>query len=153
MASDWTRRGIEKMFEMFFRASAAQTSSMSVALCTGATTPAATHVTLGQLTQINAGNGYTAGGASMVRNATDFDTITTGSDMLIQLKDVVWTASGGSIPASGSAARWAVLTDHADSAGNTNEIYAYWDLASDRTVSDTQTLTLQNCELKISDIN
>lgn len=65
---------------------------------------------------------------------------------LVQIKDVSWTASGGSIPSSGSGARYAVLTDDNATVGN-REVLAYWDLTSDRTVSDGQTLTLQDLEI------
>jgi len=30
-------------------------------------------------------------------------------------------------------------------------VYAYWDLISDRSVVDGQTLTLQNCELRLTE--
>jgi hypothetical protein len=69
---------------------------------------------------------------------------------LIQLKNLVWTASGGPIPASGNGAWWAVLTTDEVTVGN-RQVVAYWDLAADRTVSDTQTLTLQDCELRLNE--
>jgi len=103
------------------------------------------------MTEIAAGNGYTAGGYQLSRNATDWDSLTendTDNRGEIQIKDLVWTASGGTIPASGNGARWAVLTDDNATQGS-REIYAWWDLTSDRSVSDTQTLTLQDCEIRI----
>jgi hypothetical protein len=106
-----------------------------------------------ELTEIATGNGYSLGGIAVARNSTDFDVLTeddTNDWALIQLKDIVWTASGGSIPASGNGARWALLTDaHATPASR--EIIAYFDLVSDRTVSSGQTLTLQNCELRLTE--
>jgi hypothetical protein len=69
---------------------------------------------------------------------------------LVQVKDIAWTASGGSIPASGNGARYAVLTDDNGTVGS-REVYAYWDLTADRTVSVGQTLTLQNLELRLNE--
>ena len=109
--------------------------------------------TLNDLTEINAGNGYTAGGFSLTPNTTDFDVLTeddTNDKGILQIKDVQWTATGGNIPASGNDARYAVLTD--DNATVTDrEVYAYWDLSTDRSVSDGQTLTLQDCEIDINE--
>jgi hypothetical protein len=105
------------------------------------------------LTEIAAGQGYTAGGISLARNTTDFDVWTEddGNDRaLIQLKDMVWTAAGGNLPASGNGARWACLTDDNATPAN-REVIAAFDLVSDRTISDTQTLTLQNCEIRLTE--
>jgi hypothetical protein len=87
------------------------------------------------------------------KDATDFDVITeddTNDWGRVQVKDLVWTASGGPIPASGDGARYAIFTDDNGTIGS-REVYAYWDLTSDRTVSDGQTLTLQDCELRITE--
>ena len=54
--------------------------------------------------KIAAGNGYTANGISVARNTTDWDVLTqddTNDRALVQLKNIVWTASGGPIPSSG----------------------------------------------------
>jgi hypothetical protein len=124
-----------------------------VALVTSATAPTADTNTLGDLTQIAAGNGYTSGGIAVARNSTDFDTLTeddTNDRGDLQIKDLTWTASGGSIPGSGNGARYAVLTDD-NATVNSREVYAYWDLTSDRSVSTGQTLTLQNLEIRLSE--
>jgi len=60
------------------------------------------------------------------------------------IDNVVFTASGGNLPASGDGARWAVLLDGNVSGSN---VLAYFDLVSDRTVSDTQTLTIAAAEI------
>lgn len=99
-----------------------------------------------------AGNGYTTGGYQLTPNTTDFDTLTeedTSDYGAVLVKDVVWTASGGTIPASGDGARYAVITDDNGTVGS-REVYAWWDLTSDRIVSSSQTLTLQNLELRIT---
>ena len=121
-----------------------------VALVTSAVAPTADHNTLGQLTEIAAGNGYISGGISLTPGATDFD-VHSEDDAndrgLVQIKDLVWTASGGDLPGSGDGARYAILTDDNATVAN-REIYGYFDLTSDRSVSDGQTLTVQNMEMR-----
>lgn len=151
MASGWTNKGKAHVLGIPFR-NATEKTNYYVALVTSATAPTADTNTLSDLTQIAAGNGYTTGGFQLTPNATDFDVLTEddGADTgYIQIKDVTWTASGGSIPASGSGARYAVLIDDNATVGS-REVYAWWDLTSDRSVSDTQTLTLQNLQLTIT---
>jgi hypothetical protein len=124
-----------------------------VALVTSATAPTQDINTLGELTEIAAGNGYTSGGFQLAKNSTDWDVWTeddTNDRGLIQIKDITWSASGGSIPDTGNGARYAVLTDDNGTVGS-REVYAYWDLSSDRSVSDGQDLTLQDCELRINE--
>lgn len=125
-------------------------ASFYLALCTSATTPTADTNKLSDLTEIATGNGYTAGGYALNRDSTDFDVISEQDSLdraYIQIKDVVWTASGGPIPSSGGGARWAVLTN----ADSDPDVLAYFDLVSDRTVSDGQTLTLQDCEIRLNE--
>ena len=148
----WTNKGKFRMLDWVFRATAAPTN-FYVALVTSAVAPAADINTKSELTEIVNGQGYTTGGISLTKNATDFDVLTeddTNDRGLIQIKDLVWTASGGPIPASGNGARYAVFTDDNVTQGS-REIIGYWDLVSDRTVSDTQTLTLQDCELRLNE--
>lgn len=148
----FTNKGKYRTLEDRFRAVAAPTNYY-VALVTSATAPDADTNVLGDLTEINAGNGYTSGGFQLTPGATDFDVLTeddANDRAFVQIKDIAWTASGGNIPASGSGARYAVLTDDDGTIAN-REVLAYWDLGSDRTVSDTQTLSLNNCELRINE--
>lgn len=150
--SGWTNKGKYKVLGWALRGETPPTN-LKVALVTSAVAPTQDINTLGQLTEITAGNGYTTGGFNLTRNATDFDVWTeddTNDRGLIQVKDVVWTATGGSIPISGGGARYAVLLDDNATVAN-REVYAYWDLVSDRTVSVGQTLTLQDCELRINE--
>lgn len=148
----YTNRG--KFLELGFayRGTALPTNYF-VALVTSAVAPTADTNTFGELTQIAIGNGYVTGGISLTPNATDFDVYTEddGTDIAnVQIRDLVWTASGGSIPGSGSGARWAVLTDDNVTVAS-RQVLAYWDLVSDRTVSTGQTLTLQNLELRATE--
>lgn len=145
-----TNRGKFMIFDGYFRNVAAQIpTTFYVALCTSATAPTADTNTLSELTQIAAGNGYTSGGIAVARNNTDWDVLTeddTGDQAILQIKDLVWTASGGTLPASGGGARYAVLTDDNATVAS-RRIIAFWDLVSDRSVSSGQSLTLQNCEI------
>jgi hypothetical protein len=147
-----TNRGKFNMLGRYFRAVAFPTN-LYIALVTSATAPVADTNLKSELTEIAGGNGYTTGGYSLTRNSTDFDVLTEddGNDRaLVQLKDIVWTAGGGPIPASGNGARYAVLTDDNATQGN-REIEWFWDLVSDRSVSVGQTLTLQNCEIRLTE--
>jgi hypothetical protein len=154
----WTNKGMFSVLDAVYRNNGAPTNFF-VALVTSATAPSSDINTLGELTQIATGNGYTDGGFSLNRNATDFDVLTevdSGSPDLddyafIQIKDVVWTASGGTIPASGNGARYAVLTDDNGTVAS-REVWHWWDLTSDRTVSDGQQLTLQDLQIDIRDV-
>lgn len=151
MASGITNKGKYKLLDWVFRGTALPTN-FYIALITSAATPTADTNTFSELTEIAAGNGYTAGGISLTKNSTDFDTLTeddTGDKGLVQLKDIAWTASGGSLPASGNGARYAILTDDNATQGS-RLVLAWWDLVSDRSVSVGQPLTLQNCELDLT---
>lgn len=148
----WTNKGKAHVLGVTFRGVSPPTNYY-VALVTSAVAPSADTNTLSQLTEIANGNGYTTGGYQLSRNSTDFDTLTendTDDRGELQIKDVIWTASGGNLPGSGSGARYAVLTDDNGTVGS-REVYLYWDLSSDRTVSTGQALTLQNCEIRINE--
>ena len=99
---------------------------------------------LTDLTEITAGNGYTAGGETVARNlTTGFDSLTeddANDQGTIQLQDVTWTASGGTIPLSGDGARYPVLID------DSNNVICSWDLNTDVTVSSGQNLVIRNAE-------
>jgi len=143
-----TNRGKFNILDHVFRNNAIPTN-FYVRLVTSATAPTADTNVASDLTEISAGNGYSAGGYQLSRNATDFDTLTeddTNDRGLVQVKDVVWTASGGSI----AGARYAVLTDD-NTSDSARDVYAYWDLSSNRTISDGQTLTLQDLEIRINE--
>lgn len=148
----WTNKGKYKILGWTLR-SETEPTNFYMALVTSATAPTQDIDTLGELTQIAVGNGYADGGYQLAKNSTDWDVWTeddTNDRGLIQIKDIVWTASGGPIPLSGNGARYAVLTDDNGTIGS-REVYAYFSLVSDRSVSDTQTLTLQDCELRINE--
>ncbi len=147
-----TNRGKYWTLDWVFRGATLPTNYY-VALVTSAVAPDPDINTLSELTQIATGNGYTDGGYSLTPNGTDFDVLTEvdASDRAdIQVKDVTWSASGGSIPDTGDGARYAVLTDDNGTVGS-RIIIGWWDLVSDRTVSDGQDLTLQDLELRLQE--
>ena len=148
----WTNRGKYSVLDWAFRGATIPTNFF-VALVTSATAPLVTHNTFGELTEITAGNGYATGGFSLTPNGTDFDSLVeddTADKALLQIKDVAWTATGGNIPSAGNGARYAVLLDDNGTIGS-RLVLAFWDLTSDRTVSDTQTLTLIDLELDLTE--
>ncbi len=147
-----TNRGKYNTLNIKYR-NGTEPTNFYVALFTSAASPTADTNTKSELTEIANGNGYTTGGISINRDATDFDVLTeddVNDRAIIQLKDLVWTASGGTLPGSGGGARWACLTDDNATQGS-REIDTFWDLVSDRSVSSGQTLTLQNCEIRLLD--
>lgn len=153
MASGFTNRGKKIILDYYFRRQGTLPTNFYLALVTSAATPTADTNTFSDLTEIASGNGYTAGGFSLTPNTTDFDTMTeddTGDLAKTLLKDIAWTASGGSIPASGNGARYAILTDDNATQGS-RVVIAYFDLSADRTVSVGQVLTLQDVELRLTE--
>lgn len=148
----WTNKGKAMALGVTFQDIAVQTNYY-IALVTSANVPDADTNTLSELTEIAAGNGYTTGGYSLTPGNTDFPTLLeddTNDLGSIEIKDIVFTASGGSIPSSGDGARYAVLTDDNVTIGS-REVYKTFDLISDRAVSDGQTLTLQDCIIRIDE--
>lgn len=92
--------------------------------------PAATNSVKADLTEISAGNGYTAGGTATTPTLSE----TTGTAKLV-LSDVVFTASGGSI----GPFRYAVIYN--DTAASDNLI-AWYDYGSSITLADGETFTV-----------
>lgn len=95
------------------------------------TAPVATNTVKANLTEISAGNGYTAGGAA----ATISSSAQTGGVYKLVLADVVFTASGGSI----GPFRYVVLYD--DTATN-DELIAWWDYGSAVTLAAGESFTV-----------
>jgi hypothetical protein len=151
MASGWTNKGRRLVLAHCFQGVALPTN-WYVALVTAAVVPNADTNTLSELTQIANGNGYTTNGVALAKNSTDFDVLTEDdtSDLAkVQIKDLVWTAAGGALPASGNGAAYAVLTDDNATAGSRN-VYFFWDLSGPLSVSSGQPITLQDCEMRIA---
>lgn len=140
-----TNRGMYRLA----RAALANTSVPTVfylLLVTADNVPTRSTNTFSELTEIAAGNGYTSGGISVARNTTDWDTSTendSDNTLTILLKDETWTASGGSIPISGNAAAYVVLTDD-NATLNSRDVIAYHSLGGNITVGNGQPLTISN---------
>lgn len=152
----WTNKGAFSVLGVYLRAATAPTN-FYVALVTSAAAPTVDTNTLSQLTELANGNGYTTGGIQITRgdgsSGIGFDVLTeddSGDRAYAQLEDLVWTASGGTLPSSGGA-RYAVLTDDNGTVGSRLVLF-WWDLSSDRSVSDTQNLTLSNAEIGIDTV-
>lgn len=149
----WTNRGKFAILGTYFRGAAIPGSAFAVFLAVAADAPTVDDNVKTDVTEIATGNGYSAGGINVARDSTDWDTLTeddTNDRALAQIKDLVWTASGGPIPASGNGARYALLTDQNATVGS-REMLAFFDLSSDRSITDTQTLTLQNIEVRLTE--
>lgn len=96
------------------------------------TAPTATHTSLSQITEITAGNGYTAGGTA-IANCTISET---GGTATVVGDQVVFTASGGSI----GPFRYAVMyNDTATSPADA--LVASWDYGSSITLASGETFT------------
>ena len=94
--------------------------------------PVATNAVLGDLTEITAHNGYSAGGNTpTITSATE----TTGTLKLI-LADTVFAASGGSI----GPFRYVVLYNSTPTSP-LKPLIGWWDYASSITLNDTETFT------------
>ena len=151
MASLVTNRGKYFILNSTFRAGTIPTNYYAV-LLTNDTVPTVDHNILSDVAEIASGNGHASGGTSLTPGATDMDVITeddTNDRALIQLKDIVFTASGGAIPASGNGISHMALTDD-NVTVNSREVYVTWDLSGPHTVSDGQTITVQDAEIRIS---
>lgn len=110
--------------------------TLKVMLCN--TAPVATNDYKTQLTEITAGNGYSAGGTTSAQSTS---AETTGTYKLV-IADVVFTASGGTI----GPFRYPDLyndTPTANSQGaNPDPLIAWWDYGSSITLNSGETFTV-----------
>lgn len=149
--SDWTNRGKLRQLECVYQGEALPTN-FYIVLVTAAVAPGTTTKTMSELTEIAEGNGYVSGGYEL--NLDDVDFMMASEDDIndhaeVEIKPVQWDAVGGPIPESGDGARYAVLTDAHATLGS-REIWAYWDLASDRSIDADQTLVLDGLTLRLA---
>jgi hypothetical protein len=96
------------------------------------TAPVATNSVKADLTEISAGNGYTAGGNTA---AVTSSAQTSGTYKLVLGDPATWTASGGSI----GPFRYAVLYN--DTASN-KELIGWWDYGSSITLASGESFAV-----------
>lgn len=106
------------------------TDTLKIAL-TNAAPNVATHTVLANITELGAGNGYTAGGID-TQNATS----RAGGTTSITGTDVVWTASGSMGPF-----RYAVLYNDTPTSP-ADPLIGYWDYGSSVTLANGETFTV-----------
>lgn len=102
--------------------------------------------------EIAAGSGYSSGGINITLDATGTPTVTEddANDRAdFTIRNMVLTASGGSIPASGGGARYIVITDD-NGTLNSREVYAWFDLGSDRVAADGQSISATGFKIRIA---
>lgn len=105
--------------------------TLKVLLCN--TAPVATNSVKADLTEISAGNGYTAGGtAASISSSAQ----TTGTYKLV-IGDVTFTASGGSI----GAFRYPTLYNDTPTSP-ADPLIGYWDYGSSITLLDGESFTV-----------
>ena len=95
--------------------------------------PVATNTVFANLTEIAAGNGYTAGGTA----ATISSSVQTSGTYKLVLADVVFTASGGSI----GPFRYVVLYNDKPTSP-ADPLIGWWDYASAVTLNTGETFTV-----------
>lgn len=100
------------------------------------TVPVNTNTVDGNLTEISAGNGYTAGGTvigSTAYSQTAGTATLTGSN-------VVFTASGGTI----GPFRYVVAVNRTAGSASNRPLILWWDYGSAITLNDTETFTVDH---------
>ncbi len=95
--------------------------------------PVATNSVFADLTEIAAGNGYTAAGTS----AQNAGTRSTGT-MTLTGTNITWTASGGTI----GPFRYIVIYNDTPTSP-ADPLIAWWDYGSNLTLNDTETFTIK----------
>jgi len=149
----WTNRGKFLLLDWVFGGEPLP-NNFYVMLITADNVPTVDTNTLSELTEIADGNGYTEGGYELTPGAGDFDVIIeddVNNLARIQIKDILWTATGGTIPASGNGARYVVLTDDSESSAaalGDRQIIAVWDMVTDRVATNGFPISLTNLELR-----
>lgn len=97
------------------------------------TAPVATNSVKADITEIAAGNGYTAGGEVVSSNGTR-----SGGTVTLDGDQVVWTASGGSI----GPFRYVVLYDDTPTSP-ADPLVSWWDYGSSLTLANGETFTVK----------
>jgi len=141
MANTWTDYGINRMLDITFRGATGPTACKVQLLSNMTGADADTELVTG-VNALASGNGYSP--TTVTLDSSGFDVLADSSGdgwQYLQLADISWTASGGSISATGAVL---VMTD-----GGTDYVWAIYDFGGTVTATDGGTLTLQNCELRV----
>lgn len=143
MASGFTNRGKYRTLQMVFN-NGTEPATVYCYLITISGTPTADTNTWSDLSTNNAAN-YTP--IQLTLNSTDFPNIAEvdASDWAtVGIKDIVFTASGGSCSAA-----WCIITDDNGTEAN-RDVLMYLDLGGTQTFSSGQTLTVTGTVLKLT---
>lgn len=143
MANTWTDYGINRMLDITFRGATAPTGC-TVRLLSSLPTNEVDVEAFSALSEVATGNGYTQGGETVALSSSGFDVLSddaSNNRQFLQLADVEWTASGGSISAVGAAL---VMADPLGA-----YVWAIFDFGGTVTAAADGTLTMQNCELRV----
>lgn len=123
-------------FESFVGELGLQTHELNADLCkvmlVNSPAPIATNDVKADLTEIGAGNGYTAGGEDVTNTYSE-----TGGVGTMAAVDVVWTATGGTI----GPFRYVVLYNDTP-ATPLDPLIAWWDYGSNLTLQDQESFTV-----------
>lgn len=107
-------------------------SSHSFKIMLTNTAPSVTNAVKADITEISAGNGYTAGGAATTITKSN----ASGTETLVA-SDITWTASGGAM----ASFRYAVLYNDTQ-ATPAKPLVCYWDYGSSIAPGAGQTFTI-----------
>ena len=124
------RSAVEYMAEGVFNFGS---DTLKFMMTNGSNAPVNTNTIKGNLTEISAGNGYSAGGSTTAQQSS---AQTAGVYKLV-VTDTVFTASGGSM----SAFRYVVLYDDTPSSP-ADPLVAWWDYGSEITLASGETFTV-----------
>lgn len=146
----WTNKGKYRILEFAYEGGTVPTNYYMV-MFTSQTAPTCDSNVLTDASEVASANGYVTGG-SQLAPSTGFDTLTeddTNDKAYVQVVDVTWTASGGSIPSSGNAYYAGLTDDNATTASR--EVYHYWSFGADYSVSDGQEITVQDAQIDLNE--
>ncbi len=129
-------------------------TGFSIALVTVTVTPDADTKVLSELEEIIGGNGYSSGGEPIARSIVGFpisvedDALDKGS---VTMRDVFFTASGGTLPSSGLGVKFAVLTDNNPTVSN-REVFGFAEFTGiAKILNDTEILSILALKLSLTE--
>jgi hypothetical protein len=141
-----TNRGKFRILQVFFRNQSVP-ATFYLALAKATVTPTVDTNTLNELAEVAAGNGYTAGGVAVARSAAAWDVLTEDDATdraLVQMADVAFTASGGTLPSDAVGATYVLLLDD-NATPASRDVIAFAALNPAPLLATTgQTLTIQD---------